>query len=202
MGKILGMSEKLDLNYWDQRWQEGRTEWDIGYPSPALMEFARQFPLREQHVLIPGCGNAYEAEALLELGYTHITLLDISPTLTTKLRQRFGFASDKIQVVCEDFFLHEGRYDLILEQTFFCALPPCMRPQYVKKMAELLNPNGRLAGLLFITPFDNEGPPFGGTFEEYQQLFGEHFHILRMELTPLSIPQRQGREVFFEATVR
>lgn len=195
------MSEKLDLQYWDQRWQEGRTEWDIGYPSPALVEYARQFPHRDRPVLIPGCGHAYEAEALLELGYKHITLLDISPSLIDKLRQRLGFAFDKVQLVCGDFFLHEGRYELIIEQTFFCALPPAMRPQYVKKMATLLTSGGRLAGLLFNTSFDHEGPPFGGSIEEYQRLFEEHFHILRMEVTPMSISPRRGREIFFEVTV-
>jgi len=57
----------LDEDYWSERYQEGQTGWDIGYASPQLIDFATTFP-KDARILIPGAGNAYEAEAFMEDG--------------------------------------------------------------------------------------------------------------------------------------
>ena len=61
-----------------------------------------------------------------------------------------------IKIVLGDFFAHKGKYDLIIEQTFFCALPPTMRQKFVWKMHQLLADEGKLAGLLFNRAFEPE----------------------------------------------
>ncbi|MDX1334071.1 MAG: SAM-dependent methyltransferase, partial [Robiginitalea sp.] len=97
-----------------------------------------------------------------------------------------------------DFFeFNEGPFDLVLEHTFFCALPPDLRPQYAEKMAGLLKKGGKLAGLLFDFPLTEEGPPFGGSREEYLRLFEPFFEIRILEEARNSIPPRAGRELFF-----
>lgn len=118
--------------------------------------------------MIPGCGNSYEADYLLSQGFTNITLLDISPTLVKILQEKFKNNSN-LKIVLGDFFKDQGEYDLILEQTFFCALPPTMRDNYVLKMYCLLAEKGLLAGLLFNKTFES-GPPFGGSLNEYKKL--------------------------------
>ena len=65
-------------------------------------------------------------------------------------------------------------------------------------MHQLLKPDGKLTGVLFNRAFEG-GPPFGGSKEEYEQLFGKHLHIKKMELCTNSIPPRQGAELFFSA---
>ena len=110
----------LDENFWNQRYLEHQTGWDIGYPSTPLKSFAEGLTEKKISILIPGCGNAYEAEHLINSGFTDITLLDISPVLTAALQEKFSELP--IRIVTGDFFLHEGQYDLILEQTFFCAI--------------------------------------------------------------------------------
>lgn len=187
----------LDQDYWDARWKTGETGWDIGYASPALMDFMRNQNKSDIRILIPGCGNAYEAEALREMGFTNIVLLDISPKVCEIMRERF---KDKkgIRVLCEDFFNHDSSYDLILEQTFFCALDPGLREAYAEKMHQLLKPSGTLAGLLFRIKFDQPGPPFGGEKEEYLELFESRFEIVKMIPCDRSIPQRLGNELWME----
>ncbi|HMP87630.1 MAG TPA: methyltransferase domain-containing protein, partial [Lacibacter sp.] len=143
-----------------------------GYASPALVDFTAGWPRKDGPVLIPGCGNAHEAAALLEQGFANITLLDISPFLTASIRDRFSGTG--LQVVTGDFFEHTGSYALILEQTFFCALDPLLRPAYVAHMHQLLHPGGILAGLLFNRDFEG-GPPFGGNEDEYRRLFAPYF---------------------------
>ncbi|MCS6928919.1 MAG: TPMT family class I SAM-dependent methyltransferase [Saprospiraceae bacterium] len=186
---------------WEYRWQTGQTGWDLGQPSPPLCRYADQIPLERRclHVLIPGCGNAYEAEYLLDQGFTNITVVDIAPTVVKSLQRRMdatrtGWRSS-LRILCADFFSLEGTYDLVLEQTFFCALDPALRPHYARQMHRLLAPGGTLAGVLFDRDFEN-GPPFGGHAEEYRTLFEPLFHIHTLARCYNSVPPRAGTEVF------
>ena len=149
---------KQNREYWSERWQQGATGWDMRQASPPLIGFMQQYGRPEAQVLIPGCGNAYEADWLLAHGYTHLTLLDIAPEPVAVLQERYA-GSPGIEIVCGDFFKHSGQYDFIIEQTFFCALEKNRREEYAAKMLQLLAGNGRLAGLLFDKEFENN-PPF------------------------------------------
>jgi methyl halide transferase len=191
------MSEPtLDADYWSNRYQQQQTGWDIGYGSTPLVEYLQTIKDKNIAILIPGCGNAYEAEWLLQNGFTNVTVLDISPVLTASLKEKFK--GQQINIITGNFFEHEGQYDLILEQTFFCALDPTLRSKYVQQMQQLLKPGGKLVGLLFNKEFEG-GPPFGGSKEEYETLFSKHFNIKKMELCYNSIPPRKDAELFFSA---
>lgn len=193
-----GNSENgLDKYYWDERYSSHQTGWDLGAPSPALVDFFENENNKELRILIPGCGNAYEAKYLIQSGFNDITLLDFAPTLVGILQQNFA-TFDEIQVIEADFFRFQGQFDLIIEQTFFCAQQKSQRTNYVAKMHELLVPGGLLIGLLFDREFE-QGPPFGGSTEEYHKLFSEgNLEVLHMEKTALSVEPRMGTEVFFK----
>lgn len=153
---------------------------------------------KNMSVLIPGCGNGYEAEYLITQGFKRITLIDISPVLTRRLEKKFeANLFRQLRIITGDFFALQERFDLILEQTFFCALDPALRPAYALKMQELLHPGGRLAGVLFDRDFPSPGPPFGGNREEYRQLFAPLFRIITMEPCYNSVKPRAGTECFF-----
>ncbi|MBY0478487.1 MAG: methyltransferase domain-containing protein [Chitinophagaceae bacterium] len=184
----------LDADWWSNRYLQQQTGWDIGYSSTPLQTYMNSVEDKNSAILIPGCGNSYEAEALLNAGFTNITLLDISPVLTAALKQKFS--NTTIEIITGDFFEHSGQYDLILEQTFFCALDPSHREAYVKHMFSLLKKTGRLAGVLFNRAFEG-GPPFGGSKELYEKLFNQSFTIKKMELCYNSIEPRSGTELFF-----
>lgn len=64
-------------------------------------------------------------------------------------------------------------------------------------MASLLNPKGKLAGLLFDFPLTNEGPPFGGSKTEYINLFSNSFYLKTLEIAHNSIKPRENKELFF-----
>lgn len=187
-------SINLDDDYWSDRYQHQNTGWDLHEVSPPLKSYIDQWTEKESRILIPGCGNAYEAEYLLNKGFTNITLVDISSSLVKQLQAHFS--GSPIRVTHANFFEHEGRYDLVLEQTFFCALDPGLRKAYAVKMYELLAPGGKLSGVLFNRNFDG-GPPFGGSIEEYRNLFSRLFEIQTLEPCYNSIAPRTGSEVFF-----
>jgi SAM-dependent methyltransferase len=189
----------LDNHYWDQRYQHDQTGWDIGEVSPALKAYFEQLPDKGIPILLPGCGNAYEAAWLLENGFSDITLIDISPLLTARLREKFyHYSSPPLTLITGDFFDLQGQYALIVEQTFFCALDPSLREKYMEKMHELLQPGGKLMGLLFDRDFVG-GPPFGGHREEYAKLLAGPFAIRQLEPCYNSIKPRAGSELFFIA---
>lgn len=190
--------DTLDKNFWDERWKTNDTGWDLNTISPPLQNYFDQMTCKNKSILIPGCGNAYEADYLLQQGYKNITIIDISLNLTQSLLQKFSdYVGKELTVICGDFFKHSGQYDFIIEQTFFCALEPSRRTEYIVKMQSLLKEEGILAGLLFNTEF-KQNPPFGGSIEEYDVLFSSVFTIQKMEITQLSITPRLGTEIFFE----
>lgn len=188
----------LDDAYWTERWVNGQTGWDIGYASPALMEFAYNNIPKDAKILIPGAGNAYEAEELFRNGYRNVYVVDISYIPLKNLKSRVpDFPAH--QLINSDYLdLKKGfEADFILEQTFYCALSPTLRDSYVQKSYELLNPDGQMAGLLFDFPLTEEGPPYGGSYDEYISRFSDLFEIITLEKTDKSIKPRSGREFFF-----
>jgi len=190
------MAKDLDGRFWDNRYKNKETGWDVGSISTPLKDYIDQLNNKDARILIPGCGNAYEAAYLLEQGFSNITLVDISPVLVAVVKERFSFYLNKqLNVICADFFKLEGNFDLGLEQTFFCALDPSFRKKYVEKMHEILKPGGKIAGVLFNRNFEG-GPPFGGSKDEYQKLFSEKFDIITMDVCYNSIAPRKGNEVF------
>jgi SAM-dependent methyltransferase len=193
---VVACENSLDQNYWDNQYQTNSTSWDLGEVSPPLKSYIDTLEDKNSRILIPGCGNTYEAEYLLEMGFTNVTVIDIAPTLVENLKKKFK-DNHNINVIFGDFFEHKGIYDIIIEQTFFCALPPTMRQKYVWKMHQLLAKEGKIIGLLFNRSFET-GPPFGGSQDEYNLLFKQAFHSLKIEICQNSATPRAGSELFIE----
>jgi len=187
--------DSIGQNFWNDLWQKNETGWDIGQASPAITLYMTQYMAKNSAILIPGCGNAHEAEFLVETGFTNITLIDIAPKAVEKLQEKFS-NKPQVKILCEDFFEHQGNYDLIIEQTFFCAIPPIKRNEYAKKMASILNPGGKIIGVLFNKNFNQPLPPFGGSPGVYDSIFKPYFSIKTMEECYNSIPARSQSEVF------
>lgn len=187
----------LNKEFWDKKYADNKLGWDIGYISTPLKTYIDQLTNKNSKILIPGAGNGYEAIYLLENGFTNVFVIDIALQPLKNIKERYpDFPSDRL--INMDFFeFDDSNFDLILEQTFFCALNPTLRSKYADKMRSLLNTKGKLAGLLFDFPLTNEGPPFGGTLQEYNKLFSHYFKINTMARAYNSIKPRKGNELFF-----
>ncbi|PRY87141.1 methyltransferase domain-containing protein [Mongoliibacter ruber] len=192
------MNTRLDAQYWTDRYKQNQTGWDVGSITTPIKQYLDQFNQKEVKILIPGAGNAYEAKYAFENGFQNVYVLDLSSYPLGKFKKSCPSFPDS-QLLQEDFFDHEGEYDLIIEQTFFCALDPELRKAYVSKMHSLLKPAGRLVGVLFGIEFSHDGPPFGGVKEEYLPLFREKFSNVTIEPCINSIIPRKGSELFLKA---
>ena len=186
-------------SYWESKYATHQTGWDLGSISPPLQSYFDQLKDKSIKILIPGAGNSYEAEYLFNMGFKNVFVLDIAHQPLLNLKSRIPEFPDH-QLVQKDFFEFKDQFDLIVEQTFFCALPPELRDEYVRKMYELLKLNSSLAGVLFDFPLTEKGPPFGGSREEYQKRFESLFTINTLEKSYNSHPSRAGKELFFKLT--
>ncbi len=187
-------NNSLDAEYWSGRYESNTAQWDLGQVSPPIKNYIDQITNKNCRILIPGCGNSYEAEYLLEKGFTNITLIDIAPALVDNLKRKFK-GNNHIQIILGDFFELKQSFDLIIEQTFFCALSPSLRLNYVNQMKTLLVPNGKLVGLLFDRDFEG-GPPFGGSKTAYINLFESDFDFKTFDSCYNSFVKRQESELF------
>ena len=190
---------QLDQAYWRGRYTANRTNWDAGVITPPLRAYFDQLgPADQRRILVPGAGRAYEAEYLHQQGFTAVFVADIAPEALQALQQRVpDFPT--AHLLQEDFFTLRPTppFDVLVEQTFFCALDPALRPAYAEQCAHLLRPGGTLVGLLFETDFgDSPEPPFGGTKEEYRAYFQPYFDFVHFETAYNSLQPRQGRELF------
>lgn len=185
--------------YWSQRYKEERTGWDIGSASTPLKHYIDQLTDKEIKILIPGAGNSYEAEYLFANGFEQVYILDIASEPLEAFKKR-NPTFPKSQIIQANFFEHEGKYDLIFEQTFFCSFPPLPtnRKRYAQKMYSLLAEHGKLVGLWFDIPLkgDLEKRPFGGDKEEYLSYLNPYFETKVFEKSYNSIPPRMGTELF------
>jgi len=190
---------KEEENYWSDRYANGLTGWDVGRPSTPLKMYIDQLENNDVSILIPGAGNAYEAEYLWSLGFKNIFVLDISGEPLESFSKRCP-SFPKSQLIQSNFFEHQATYDLILEQTFFCSFPPTKenRQKYAQKTFELLKPNGRLVGVWFDMPLTGGmvKRPFGGSVEEYLTYFEPYFKSISFERCYNSIKPRSGSELF------
>ncbi|AXG73077.1 SAM-dependent methyltransferase [Flavobacterium arcticum] len=186
----------FDKKYWEERYLNDSAPWDMGKITPPIKEYINQLTDKSLKILIPGAGNGHEFEHLIHQAFYNSYVLDIAPSPLENIQKRLPELDTK-HLILDDFFKHEGLYDLIIEQTFFCALDPSLRKQYAEKMHSLLAPNGKLVGLLFQFPLTEKGPPFGGNTEEYIATFKGLFNIRIIETAYNSIKPREGKELFF-----
>jgi SAM-dependent methyltransferase len=191
----------LSENYWDNRYKTNDIGWDIGHVSTPLKTYIDQLTNKNLKILIPGGGNSLEAEYLYNNGFKNVHVVELSKTVLYNFKQRVPIFPQS-QLLHLDFFDLEMTFDLIIEQTFFCALAPSLRKKYALKMSQVLNKGGKLTGLLFNTPLNTDRPPFGGNKKEYLDYFTPYFNIDILESCYNSIDSRKNQELFIKLSLK
>lgn len=185
----------LNKQFWSERYKINKIGWDTGTITTPLKDYIDQLTNKNIKILIPGAGNSYEAEYLYNKGFTNVYVIDLVKQPLENLIKRIP-NFPKEQLLQGNFFNLKDEFDLIIEQTFFCALNPKFRDNYVSKMNDILKYNGKIIGLLFNFPLTEEGPPFGGSKEEYINRFSPFFNIKTIETAYNSIKPRAKKELF------
>lgn len=190
-------NNRFQKEYWSDRYQNNNTPWDVGQPSHPIAEYIDQVNNKSIKVLIPGSGNSYEAAYMYNQGFQNVYIIDIAQEPLTRFQSKHPYFP-KSQILNGDFFEMTGRFDLIIEQTFFCALHPGDRLRYASQVNRLLSSSGQLVGVLFDDPLFEDHPPFGGSKSIYEPIFSKYLDVQIMERCYNSILPRAGRELFIK----
>lgn len=195
-----GTADPYGQYFWSTLYRTGDTRFDKGRVAPPIARMARDGDLPRGRILVPGAGRGHDALALAQLGFM-TTAVDLAPEACEAAVAEARTLGVPLEVRCEDALVEtlrarRGQFDAIVEHTFFCAIDPALRPEYVEACADLLRPGGVLAGLFFVLGRPG-GPPFDVTETEIRGLFGTRFALERLRPAPDSFPERLGRELEF-----
>ena len=79
------------MNYWEERYQKGETGWDAGKITTPIKEYIDQLTNKNLKILIPGAGNGYEFDYLIEKGFKNVYVIDIAETPLENIKKRLNW---------------------------------------------------------------------------------------------------------------
>lgn len=136
---------------------EKEVSWYQEYPKTSV-DFitALQLPLDAKIIDIGG-GDSYLMDALLDLGYTNLTLLDISAKAIERIKSRLGDKASKVTFIVSDIldFEPSERYDFWHDRACFHFLT---QSDDVANYSKIVSQAVAHDGKLFIGTFSDEGP--------------------------------------------
>ena len=181
---------------WQLHYDEDDLASDLGQDAPPFVDFLESNAIFPCKTLVPGCGRGHEVIFLAENGFD-VTALDYSIGAVNHLNSVILERKLNIKVLNLDFFeldsTHDCLYDLLIEQTFFCAISPSQRPLYVETVARILKKGGMIAGLFYHTGQEG-GPPFNTTRQDIIKYFSASFEIRELSQAKNSAEKRKDKE--------
>lgn len=183
------IGDGLDQSRWSLAWQGNATPWDSGgHPQPSLVGFMTQTESGKallatsrahSRVLVPGCGTGYDVAFFAhDVGFGEVQGVDIAPEAVRAAQNWYqskyeGQSSEregKVAYSVADYLAHNenedeqkapplGYFDLVYDYTFFCAIPPALRPRWAQAHAKSVRSGGYLLCLVFPIHGDRQGGP-------------------------------------------
>ncbi|MDI9256823.1 class I SAM-dependent methyltransferase [Flavobacterium sedimenticola] len=155
---------------------EKEVSWYQDYPKTSVDYItALHLPL-EAKIIDIGGGDSYLMDALLDLGYTNLTLLDISAKAIERIKARLGEKAGKVTFIVSDIldFNPTEQYDFWHDRACFHFLTDAVQiQQYVAIVTNALHHKGNV----LIGTFSDKGPKkcSGLDIKQYSQ---EHLRLL------------------------
>ncbi|MES2063397.1 MAG: class I SAM-dependent methyltransferase [Bacteroidota bacterium] len=164
--------------------QLSEVSWFEPIPQTSL-EIINDFRLPKNAAIIDiGGGDSLMADHLIALGYTNITVLDISGEAIERAKKRLGESAGLVTWIVSDILLFDytQKYDLWHDRATFHFLTERSEQQtYLKKMLQSLLPNAYIT----LSTFAIDGPQkcSGLQIQQYSErtlaeLFGVFFEKL------------------------
>lgn len=187
--------------YWLGRWTRAETAWHQSSTEPELIKHFKD--VKPTGVLVPLCGKSLDLLWLAAQGHevvgvelsefaceSFFTDNNIEPKIS-KNEKFTTFTSDKITLICGDFFKLSpsmiGQIGAVYDRAALVALSPAQRTQYVAQLKTLIRANGQSNDFMFLQllweriPNDLSGPPYSITFEDLQNYYGDSFDITQVK---------------------
>jgi SAM-dependent methyltransferase len=189
VGKMKGALFMDKSKFWDQVYQtktESQYSWFQPSPTRSLeLILDCKLPL-DAAILDVGGGDSLLMDHLLKLGYTDITVLDISAVALAKAQARLKQDANKVSFIQSDvtMFAPNKQFALWHDRATFHFLTEAEQiEKYVTTAHHALLPGGKL----IISTFSKRGPEkcSGLAITQYseadlQSLFGKHFQCINV----------------------
>ena len=184
-------------DFWQDSYRNGRTAWDLGYPTPVFARLAASGQYPPGQMIVLGAGRGHDARLFARHGF-EVLAVDFA-TEAVAAMHLLNDPAQPVQVLQADMFelpaAMNGRFDYLLEYTCFCAIDPDRRGAFAALAARLLKPGGLYISLAFPIGRRPGSPPFVIQPDAVIELFAEHgFTLHHREFSPDSIPSRQNIE--------
>jgi methyl halide transferase len=184
-------------DFWNDLYARPRQPWELGGPTPTLVDFVESTPPPRGRIVVPGCGRGHDVRYLTHKGYNALGV-DFSPTVVDEARALARDDHVDASFVEMDIFdlahPYTTAFDGAWEYTCYCAIDPARRAQYVDVLASIVRPGGWLLACFFPIVGDWVGPPYPVDVDEARALLARSFSIVN-EFAPTASPKpRRGLE--------
>ena len=190
--------EKINTpKFWNDIYKKNEAGWDTGSTTPAFVNYFKSIKTSKK-IIVPGAGNGYDCIYLSSLNHS-VYAVDFAEKAIDNMNSN---NVSNLNVIFEDYFNLDSKYnntfDYFLEYTFYCAINPSRRYEYIKKAYNLLKPNGIFVGFLLPVnkPLDSDGPPFGVPLKQTEKIFSDFFKDIKISKSKYSIKARIDNELF------
>ncbi|PIF47532.1 methyltransferase family protein [Chryseobacterium sp. 52] len=145
-------------NHWENVYETknpDQVSWTQEKPQVSL-DFIHSFGLgKDARIIDIGGGDSNLVDFLLDEGYQHITVLDISAKALEKAKIRLGNKAEKVQWIVSDIteFEPEERYDIWHDRAAFHFLTA---PEQISKYIDITEKY--VTGFMAIGTFSKNGP--------------------------------------------
>jgi SAM-dependent methyltransferase len=191
--------------FWEDLYARQSDRWELGGPTPPLIEYLHRRTPPPGRVAVPGCGRGHDARLLARRGY-RVWGFDFATPAIDEARAATARAGLDVVFEQRDVFGltadYAGFFDGLWEYTSFCAIDPARRAEYVEMVRGLVKPGGWLLACFFPVREGSGGPPFPATQDEIRRLWTPAFDFVEAYVPETSAPGRQGVEWMVRGRVR
>lgn len=154
------MEKNEKEKHWEKVYQtKNFTEvgWYQKIPTVSLSFFEEMEIPKNAKIVDIGGGESYLVDHLLELGYVHVHVLDISGKAIEKAKNRLGDTASKVTWINSDILMFEPKekFDVWHDRAAFHFF---LDPKEIEKYAQIAHSSLSKGGLLFIGTFSDKGP--------------------------------------------
>ena len=200
---LISMKDKLNISspdFWNTCYENNETGWDLGSPTPIFVDWCNKLSSSKK-ICVPGAGNGYDSLYFASKGH-QVTAIDFADIPIRKLNEKTKNKDINIEIICQNFFdlgtNFFNKFDYVVEYTFYCAIDPSLRYEYIEIVHKILKPRGEFIAILLPLNKDpvEGGPPFNVNLDQTINLLLKKFTLLESINHPLSIEPRKDNEQF------
>lgn len=178
----------MDIEYWIERWKEGRTGFHEGKPNAFLTRHVERLGPAPKRILVPLCGKTEDMAFLASRGHHVVGIEAAEQAVRAFFREHDlvpeekdagayrSFSTSCVTILAGDLFActaeDVGNVDALYDRAALIALGPEVRTKYVAHLRSLLAPRSR--ALLVTCEYDQsklEPPPHDVKEAEVRELF-------------------------------